>query len=95
MELIDKAVVVAEIKKLKSKIDELSSYGHGWHDALRMLEAQIDTLEVKEVNLDKSLTDFMSRYAYENGDEYPSSIDIAKHFFEFGIAVSNKVQKGE
>lgn len=48
-------------------------------------------VEVKEVDLDKPLTDFMSRYAYENGGEYPSAIDIAKHFFELGL----KAQKGE
>ena len=44
-----------------------------------------------EVDLDKMLTEFMGRYAYENGEEYPSAIDIAKHFFELGL----KVQKGD
>ena len=42
------------------------------------------TLKVKEADLDKTLTGFMSRYAYENDGEYPSAIEIAKHFFELG-----------
>jgi len=45
------------------------------------------TLEVKEEDLDKLLTGFMSRYAYENGGEYPSAIEIAKHFFELALSL--------
>ena len=50
-----------------------------------------ENLEAKEVDLEKSLTGFMGRYAHENSGEYPSAIDIAKHFFELGF----KAQKGE
>ena len=39
----------------------------------------------KMVDLDKMLTEFMGRYAYENGGEYPSAIDIAHRFFELGL----------
>ena len=57
----------------------------------KLIQIINDSVEVKEVDLDKSLTGFMSRYAYENDGEYPSAIDIAKHFFELGV----KAQKGE
>ena len=50
-----------------------------------------ENLEVKEMDLEKLLTGFMGRYAHENSGEYPSAIDIAKHFFELGL----KAQKGE
>jgi len=89
MELIDKDAVVAEINKLKGKVDDSSSYCNGWQHALRTLEMKLNTLEVQEVDLDKTLTGFMGRYAYENGGEYPSAIDIAKHFFELGLKVNN------
>lgn len=41
--------------------------------------------EQPEVDLDSALTGFMGRYAYENGGEYPSAIDIARHFYELGL----------
>lgn len=99
MELIDKAAVVAEIERQQRKLCLLSQSNkvelhkdaaiqNGVYCSLLSF---IDTLEVKEVDLDKSLTDFMGRYAYENGSEYPSAIDIAKHFFELGL----KAQKGK
>lgn len=89
MELIDKAALVAELKK---RIKYYQAKNQKWGVAGyagRVAEDEeilnyINTLEVKEVDLDKSLTDFMTRYAYENGGEYPSAIDIAKHFFKLG-----------
>lgn len=50
---IDKDALVAEIDKLKGKVDDESSYCNGWQQALRMLEMELDTLEVKEVDLEK------------------------------------------
>lgn len=49
MKLIDKDALVAEIEKLKGKVNDSSSYNNGWQHALRMLELSLDTLEVKEV----------------------------------------------
>lgn len=49
MKLIDKDALVAEIDKLKGKVDDGSSYCNGWQHALRMLELSLNTLEVKEV----------------------------------------------
>ena len=91
---ISKAAVVAEIKRRIANLDKLGNrlyiktdfpeqyrLIHGYESVLSFL----DTLEVKEVDLDKTLTGFMGRYAYENGGEYPSAIEIAKHFFELGL----------
>lgn len=41
--------------------------------------------EQHEVDLDSKLSEFMSFYAYENSGEYPSTIDIARHFYELGL----------
>lgn len=89
MELIDKATVIAEVEKQGIIQPQLSWFTD------KLIQIINSSIEVKEVDLDKALTDFMSRYAYENGGEYPSAIDIAKHFFELGIGVSNKARKGE
>ena len=55
---INKAAVVAEIDRLQeTTMDEnrnfLSSYHEGVFDGLSMLESFLDTLEVKELDLDK------------------------------------------
>ena len=93
MKLIDKDALVAEIEKLKERYRQYptrNTYEDGLKDG-RMIGYEdamykINTLKVPEVDLDKMLTEFMSRYAYENGGEYPSSIDIAHRFFELGLA---------
>ena len=46
---IPKSALVAEIEKLKGKVNDVSAYCNGWRHALRMLELSINTLEVKEV----------------------------------------------
>ena len=46
-QLINKDILIAEIKKLKGKVDDESSYCNGWQQALRMLEIVLDTIEVK------------------------------------------------
>lgn len=45
---IPKSALVAEIEKTKCKVDDGSSYCNGWQHALRLLEIEINTLEVKE-----------------------------------------------
>ena len=47
--LIDKDALTVEIKKLKGKVDDESSYCNGWQQALRMLEIALDAIEVKEI----------------------------------------------
>ena len=109
MKLIDKDVVVAEIEKLElCTMDEHMNYysaeAQGEYNALSKLESFIDTLEVKEVDLDfqrfaKEMDAIFALPSSEtkNTEEEPLNWEyaIAKHFFELGMQVSNKAQKGE
>ena len=79
-ELIDKSAVVAEIKKLRKRAYEL--YGCSQFDtAYNNVLESIDTLEVKEVDLEKEYKEFID---CDNGR---SMFEIAKHFFELGIKI--------
>ena len=104
-QLIDKSALVAEIKKLEKL------YCYGKSDGMLIAKSVfdsikniIDILEVKEVDLD------FQRFAKEmdavfalpssetkNTEEEPLNWEyaIAKHFYELGMQVSNKAQKGE
>ena len=88
-ELIDKSAVVAEIKKLKERAYEL--YGCSQFDTAynKVLES-IDTLEVKEVDLEKEIGKYLDANDIEFGHQI-KLFDIAKHFFELGL----KTKKGE
>jgi len=105
---IDKATVVAEIKRRRKLVSDPILSGNdlmiGERNALFNLLSFIDTLEVKEVNLEKEVVDWWNTY-YSNKDytfegcnghylENSTVIKIAKHFFELGMSVSNKAQKG-
>ena len=105
---IPKSAILAEIEKLvdKGKYHEEFDYAYrdGNNGALYALKDKLDTLEVKEVDLD------FQRFAKEmdavfalpssetnNTEEEPLNWEyvIAKHFFELGMSVNNKAQKGE
>ena len=45
---ISKSALVAEIEKIRCKVNDGSSYCNGWQHALRTFEIGINTLEVKE-----------------------------------------------
>ena len=47
---------------------------------------EIGPIEKPEVDLEKTLIGFQNRYVHENSGELPSAIEIAKHFFELGLA---------
>lgn len=101
MKLIDKDAVVAEIERL-IKLFTIPQYQCEYNDAkadgFREFLSFIDTLEVKEVDLDKELNDFIEQQKawikddwvveYNNGDSFNHIYDLrelAKHFFELGI----------
>ena len=100
MNLIDKNILIEEIERRYAEHD--ADYNNGDETELhRMVEDRaiikyIDTLEVKEVDLEKEYKDFV-----EKDPVYNKLVNgivgkaIAKHFFELGMAVSNKSQKGE
>ena len=93
---IPKSALVAEIEKLKEEnrpnsksISEYIRGGiYGFDLAIEKTISIIDTLEAKEVDLEKEC----SKYFEENDlcvhDDY---IKFARHFFELGI----KAQKGK
>ena len=55
----------------------------------------LNTIEVKEVDLDLEISAYIDNEMKFLSDEvgYDTLSTIAKHFFELGMAVSNKVQK--
>ena len=99
---IPKAAVMAEIERWIElltneknqegvcKIDKLSLGGR--IAELQEIKAFINTLEVKEVDLDFEQELYK---AFGQVKDFTLGMCIAKHFFELGFSVSNKVQKGE
>ena len=94
--LIDKDALVAEIQKRRNKHfnsggSPSSEYCHEDDEILGI----INTLEVKEVDLEKEIQDIFQKYKNGyNGLLICKKEDfsvIAKHFFKFGL----KAQKGE
>ena len=104
-QLIDKANIVVEINRLQeATMDKnqnfLSSYHEGIFDGLSMFEKILDTLEVKEVNLEKELISWHKKHFKKEGtfEKYggfyfanSSQLDLAKHFYVLGL----KAQKGD
>ena len=106
MKLIDKDTLVAEIESLLDKGRYHEEYDCAYRDgnngALYALKDKLDTLEVKEVDLEKEFSqwwkgerakDYNVDILYERYSNV--SIKLAKHFFELGMSVNNKAQKGE
>lgn len=105
---IDKSATKAEIKRYKHKVDErLKIKGRTLEEDLKDSALQnlcgnllhfIDTLEVKEADLEKEIDNVWNPHFNLGWDDnslvsinHKSFESIAKHFFELGL----KVQKGE
>ena len=101
---IDKSALVAEIER---RIKEYQSTGDDYWfpviENLKSILSFLDTLEVKEVDLEKEIQRQYNVHKNpdnsivkdcvimtKDGFEY-----FAKHFFELGMSVNNKAQKGE
>ena len=100
MELIDKASVVAKIDSMLKSVEHTShcdeiSFNSGRWKALTSIKDFLNTIEVKEVDIEKELNDYGYHYDYVSLADRKELVDFAKHFFELGMAVSNKAQKGE
>lgn len=86
---IDKAAVVAEIKRRLKGLDDchadrIAGYA-GEISGLKRLLSFIDALEVKEVDLEKEINTWFD-YGFPNDDELLDYIkETAKHFFELGL----------
>ena len=102
---IPKDALVKEIKRLE-KINQEYKKTWKWRfkwfyrtiigrlEVLEGLKNYIDTLEVKEVNLEKEIA---SQYESNHEDylTYEEFADIAKHFFELGMQQSKKHNNNE
>ena len=94
MELIDKSAIVAEINRVLNSYDpnEITSGRY----ALIDLRDFLDTLETKDVDLEKEIEEVKHNYKVnDNRHTTICSADIewlAEHFFKLGIKA---VQKGE
>ena len=102
MKLIDKDALVAEIEKIRAKWFGVNNdFAHGQKGALTDVLSLINTLEVKDVDLEEELKhychdyyncDYPKQLEEENCSEVmPHIVSAAKHFFELGI----KARKGE
>ena len=93
--LIDKDALVAEIK------ERIKTYNKGYAngddsraDALEVLLHDIDTLEVKEVDLNDYYHKFLEKEWFGNSHVRTVSEMMAftaKHFFELGLKASNPI----
>ena len=107
MKLIDKDALVAEIERLKTIYNEDGNIHHiAKFNILVDILSFIDTLEVKEVDLETLIEDYINSHFSEGSDggmisdshkalggvSYYDLTEFAKHFFELGIKT---VQKGE
>lgn len=93
MKLIDKAAVVAEIGARyneclkRAKIID-AEYWNGKADAYRDMLVALNTLEVKEVDIDKEIGKFFGVDDWKASaleEEQRDMIKFAKHFFELGL----------
>ena len=82
MELIDKSVIVAVIKKRLDKYSKLHSFNYGAVKNLESLLDFLDTFEVKEVDLDFEQELYK---AFGQVKDFTLGMRIAKHFFELGL----------
>ena len=99
MKLIDKDALVAEIEKTEEISKDAADkavdtyfkiHFDGWVTACRSILSFIDSLEVKEVDLDKEIdkeieTRWRGEYLFTSKFR-----ESAKHFFELGLKVAQK-----
>ena len=95
VQYIDKSALVAEIERIKKEECPTDSYEGRckllWFE--RFLSF-INTLEVKEVDLEKELDviiDSLNNDKYEHLSIRQQLSHIARHFFELGLQVNNPV----
>ena len=95
---IPKSALIAEIERIKEMYcyDQKTNASFVAEAVINSINNAINTLEVKEVDLCKEEERIWKDF--NMGECHLSKNDlenIAKHFFELGMTVSNKAQKGE
>ena len=86
---IDKDALVAEIDKRKIGYNTDGKHTVEYNTVKKILDI-LDTLEVKEVDLDEEIEKCLKRHSMLAVGKKDFT-DLAKHFFELGL----KAQKGE
>ena len=94
---IPKSALVAELESLRCTT--FTNFDEGVNATVQILLETLDTLEVKEVDLEKEINYWQGCEAFPEGvgiTPLPKAMEIvektAKHFFELGLKVA---QKGE
>ena len=108
IQYIDKAAAEAAIKRIIDELyavrpfDSLSSEQQKALWYVKRAMSAIRNIEAKDVNLEEEIKEeYLKRRCYGGRDNMlvilnePEFNTIAKHFFELGMQVSNKAQKGE
>ncbi len=98
--LIDKAAVVAEIDIKIRFFTEVSGKSNSGYTALALgkLKSFLDTIEVKEIELEKEIKEYFKnqpKITKSKGVNYqliPSGEEIAKHFFKLGLKKENNMK---
>ena len=85
MKLIDKDALVTELNKLNKRFTNLDypEYVDGYHYGINSVISFINTLEVKEVDLDKEVEHWRNMMPVIIGKKWLSR--FAKYFFEQGL----------
>ena len=86
---ISKSSLIGEIKKMKGKfINQDDEFSDGYHFALKLVLNFLNTLEVKEADLEKEVEDWVKTGPHTSYPwcTIPDAIRItAEHFFELGL----------
>jgi len=85
---ISKAALVAEIERLKeSFVNERDGFEKGYHHGLDMVLSLLDGIEIKEVELEKEIENWVKTGPHTSYPwcTIPDAIRItAEHFYELG-----------
>ena len=92
MKLIDKEKVEEILRNLWKEDDgHNSEHRICYNKALQEVQCEIDTLEVKEVDLEKEIGKYLDANDIEFGHQI-KLFDIAKYFFELGLKFKSKIE---
>ena len=84
---INKAALVAEIERLKSVfVNERDNFEKGYHYSLNLFISFLNTLDVKEMDINKEISQFIDANFEKATIGHKLSLRrIAKHFYELGL----------
>ena len=94
-----KSALVAEIERRKNYYENIQMikpvYESNIEDFNELLSF-LDTIEVKDLDINKEISHFIDANFKKAKIGHKLSLRrVAKHFFELGMSVNNKAQKGE